>query len=181
MKDYKTVLLPYDNIDTDIIIPTQFLKRTTKDGLGQYAFYEWRYDSEGNQRDSIINEVADKGYNVLIARDNFACGSSREHAAWALNDFGFEVIIASSFSDIFYRNWLNNHHLPIILDNKIIDEIVEQGYADVSIDLENLKVTINEKTYPIKLSKKMHDRLINNIDEIDYTLKHIDKIKKFDI
>lgn len=180
MNKYKTVILPYDNIDTDIIIPTQFLKRTTKDGLGQYAFYEWRYDSEGNERDSIINKVANEGYNVLIARNNFACGSSREHAAWALNDFGFEIIIAASFSDIFYRNWLNNHHLPIILDEAIIDKIVIQGNPQVDVDLKNLKVIINNETYPIKLSKKMHERLLNNIDEIDYTLTYLDAIKKFD-
>lgn len=180
MKQYKTVILAHDNIDTDIIIPTQFLKRTTKDGLGKYAFFEWRYNSDGTKRESILNDIDNQGYNVLIARENFACGSSREHAAWALNDFGFEVIIAASFSDIFYRNWLNNHHLPIILDVEAIDKIVAQGYADVAIDLENLKVTINEKSYPIKLSRKMHDRLIHNIDEIDYTLKFIDKIKQFD-
>jgi 3-isopropylmalate dehydratase, small subunit len=179
MKKYNVMILNYDNIDTDIIIPKQFLKQTTKDGLGQYAFYDWRQDNEESQNKIVItNESRD--YNVLITGANFGCGSSREHAAWALHDYGFEVIIASSFSDIFYRNWLNNHQLAIILSKETIRKIISEDVTSFELDLANKTIIINEKTYQFNLSQKMHQKLLEKIDEIDYTFKFIEEIKNYE-
>lgn len=180
MKEYKSIILNCDNIDTDIIIPKQFLKQTSKNNLGRYAFYEWRYDANSEKKDSILNHKANQGYNVLITRKNFGCGSSREHAAWALSDYGFEIIIAASFSDIFYRNWLNNHQLPITLDINDIDLILNYDHHDIKLNLRDKIITINNIDYEIKLSNKMHLRLLEKIDDIDYTLKHQDKIKEYE-
>lgn len=180
MTKYKTMILDYNNIDTDIIIPKQFLKQTSKDGLGQYAFYDWRYDSNGTKKETILNENDNKEYNVLITGENFGCGSSREHAAWALADYGLDVVVASSFSDIFYRNWLNNHKIPLIVSRKDIEKIMVEGVKEFDVDLENKKVVINKKDYPIKISKKMQQRLIEDLDEIDYTYKFVDRIKEYE-
>ncbi len=180
MKKYQAMILEYDNIDTDIIIPKQFLKITDKNNLGQYAFYEWRYQSDGTKKATILNQNEDKKYNILITKNNFGCGSSREHAAWSLVDYGFEVIIASSFSDIFYRNWLNNMKLPIILAKDEIAEIMKMKIEGIEVDIANKKVTINDKIYNFNLSKKMQHRLLENIDEIDYTMKYIDEIERFE-
>lgn len=180
MKKNQAMILGYDNIDTDIIIPKQFLKITDKNNLGQYAFYEWRYESDGTKKDTILNKNDNKEYNILITKHNFGCGSSREHAAWSLADYGFDVIIASSFSDIFYRNWLNNMKLPIILTKDEIAEIMDSEIKDIEVDLSNKQVIINDKIYHFDLSKKMQHRLIENIDEIDYTMKYLDQIEKFE-
>ncbi|MEG0283310.1 MAG: 3-isopropylmalate dehydratase small subunit [Erysipelotrichales bacterium] len=174
---YNAVILDNDNIDTDIIIPKQFLKQTTKDGLGEYVFYEWRYNEDGTKNNHILNK--DK-FNVLITRDNFGCGSSREHASWALKDYGFKLIIAQSFSDIFYRNWLNNHQLPIKLSKSNINDILENNEIEIVLNLEDKIININGINYPFSLSNKMHKRLLYDIDEVDYTLQFIEKIKEFE-
>jgi 3-isopropylmalate/(R)-2-methylmalate dehydratase small subunit len=177
----KAMILNYDDIDTDIIIPTSFLKVTAKEGLGKYAFYEWRYDSEGNKTNHITNNNEDKSYNILIARNNFGCGSSREHAAWALDDYGFEVIIAASFSDIFYRNWLNNFKIPVILSIEDIDEIIQSKDIDITVNLQDKKLTINNKEYNIDLSEKTHKKLLERIDDIDYTMKYNNDIERYEM
>ncbi|MGL4382941.1 MAG: 3-isopropylmalate dehydratase small subunit [Bacilli bacterium] len=179
-KIYKAIILNQDNIDTDIIIPKQFLKITSTKDLGQYAFYEWRYDALQNPKEHILNEKANQGYNVLITAHNFGCGSSREHAAWALADYGFDIIIASSYSDIFYRNWLNNHKLPIILKKDELEWINNQDDLVIDLDLENKVITINNRQFNITLSNKMHQRLLKGIDDIDFTLAYLDKITAFE-
>ncbi|MDL2211886.1 3-isopropylmalate dehydratase small subunit [Erysipelotrichaceae bacterium OttesenSCG-928-M19] len=178
---YKVMNLVYDNIDTDIIIPKQFLKQTSKDGLGKYAFYNWRYDAKGNKKQTILNENDDKQYNVLITGHNFGCGSSREHAAWALADYGFDIIIASSFSDIFYQNWLNNNKIPLIIANDEIMNLVAEGIKNITINLLKKRIIINDKCYEIKISKKRQICLLEDIDEIDYTTKFTTQIKEYEL
>ena len=180
MKEMNAIVLNYDNIDTDIIIPKQFLKTIDKNNLGQYAFYEWRYDSNGNKKNTILNNNENKNFNVLITKENFGCGSSREHAVWSLIDYGFETIIASSFSDIFYRNWLNNMKLPIVLEKSKIEEIINSEIESIKIDLKNKFVKINNTIYYFEISKKMQSRLLENIDEIDYTMNLLKEIEKYE-
>lgn len=178
---YKVMVLNYNDIDTDIIIPTQFLKVTTRQGLGKFAFYEWRYDSDGNKLNHITNQNEDKSYNVILTKNNFGCGSSREHAAWALSDYGIDIIIAASFSDIFYRNWLNNFKLPIILDIEEIERLIKSKKIDIGLKLEDKKIVINKKEYDINISDKIQKKLIDKIDDIDYTLQYVDDIDTYEI
>lgn len=191
MKAFKTVngiVMPIDrtNIDTDAIIPKQFLKRIERSGFGQFVFYEFRYD-ENDQiiEDSVFNQARYEGCEVLISRANFGCGSSREHAPWALEDYGFKVIIAPSYADIFYNNCFNNGILPIKLDNEIMDRLFantydQEGYK-LEIDLENQTISDRQS---IQLSFDLDpfhkDKLLKGLDDIGLTLLKEDKITAFE-
>jgi 3-isopropylmalate/(R)-2-methylmalate dehydratase small subunit len=180
------VPLPIENIDTDQIIPARFLKATTREGFGENLFRDWRYDGEGKPKaDFILN---DKTYNgkILVAGKNFGCGSSREHAAWSIYDYGFRVVISSFFADIFKNNALNNALLPVQVSDaflkKIFDAIGKNPSTPVTVDLQNQKVLLEDGTsedFEINAYKKTC--LTNGYDDIDYLLSLRDEIKQFEL
>ena len=193
----KGLVVPLDraNVDTDAIIPKQFLKSIKRSGFGQNLFDEWRYLDRGepgmdaSQRkinpDFILNQPRYQGAQILITRDNFGCGSSREHAPWALQDYGFEVIIAPSFADIFFNNCFKIGLLPIVLDGKVVDKLIEEvmatsGYR-LTVDLAAQTVTTpNNESYSFEIDPFRKYCLINGLDEIGLTLQHADKIRQFE-
>lgn len=186
--NFTGIVMPMDrsNVDTDAIIPKQFLKRITRSGFGQFAFYEFRYDENDKPiKDSIFNQERYQNASILIARANFGCGSSREHAPWALDDYGFRVIIAPSYADIFFNNCFNNAILPIKLDNELMDILFHNvdnitGYS-LSIDLENQTITDNQgfqATFDINPFHKY--KLIHGLDDIGLTLLKEDKISAYE-
>ncbi|BAP58473.1 3-isopropylmalate dehydratase small subunit [Candidatus Tachikawaea gelatinosa] len=187
---YTGTVVPFDisNIDTDIIIPKQFLKKITRCGFGDYLFYNWRYVANKNKiinDDFILNKPKYKKSSILLTRENFGCGSSREHAVWALIDFGFKVVIASSFSDIFYTNSLKNYLLPIKLTTEEINECFKilNNTKDVLtciVNLKNQTLNFHNKIYNFTLDSFYLYCIINNIDEIDITLKDQEMIKKYE-
>ena len=183
-----------DNIDTDQIIPTEYLKSIKKFGFGDFLFDGWRYLDEGRldmtaedrskNHDFILNKEPFTNAEILLARDNFGCGSSREHAVWALRDFGFKAVIASSFGDIFYNNCFKNSVLPIKLSKEEINhlfEISKSPSVNFQIDLQrkNLKFG-HDSSYSFDVKDSLLDRIINNLDDVDITLKHISDIEIFE-
>jgi len=181
-KKVKTIITPLDkiNVDTDQIIPKQFLKLVQKSGFGKFLFYNWRYDENDNEKqDFILNDKKYKNSKILVAGDNFGCGSSREHAVWALQDYGFSVVIAPSFADIFYSNCFKNGILPIILNEKIVDEL-QHNSAEVEIDLENQVIKTPETEISFEIDSHRKKILIEGLDDIAQTLQHEDKISEFE-
>ena len=179
-------VLPVDNIDTDQIIPARFLKTTSKEGLGDQLFFDWRYDAEGNPRpDFVLNRPPGNRAQVLLAGDNFGCGSSREHAPWALLDYGFKAIIAESFADIFFNNCFKNGILPIVLPAAEIEALFQQveatpGYKLV-VDLPAQAVVRPDgHAIPFQVDAFRKECLLNGWDDIGLTLRHADKIKAFE-
>jgi len=175
--------LPIVNVDTDMIIPKQFLKTIKRTGLGKSLFFEMRYDQEGKPIQSfILNQDPFNKSKILIAEKNFGCGSSREHAPWALLDFGIKVVIAPSFADIFYNNCFKNGILPIILPEEKIKELAEfsKNKKDIEINLEEQKIT-KEDNQPIEFNVDpfLKDCLINGLDDIGITLKKSESITNF--
>ncbi|GIP15070.1 3-isopropylmalate dehydratase small subunit [Paenibacillus montaniterrae] len=174
------IVAPVDrvNVDTDAIIPKQFLKRIERSGFGQFLFYEWRFDEEGNINPNFEpNKPRYNGASVLISRANFGCGSSREHAPWAILDYGFKVVIAPSFADIFYNNCFKNGILPIKLSEEQVEELFQrtakhEGYS-LNVDLEN-KVLTDEHGLKIEFDLDEHRRqfLLQGLDDIGLTLQH---------
>lgn len=177
-----SIITPFDkaNVDTDQIIPKQFLKLITKSGFGKFLFYDWRFDHDGQKKnDFILNDPTYNDSQILITNENFGCGSSREHAVWALKDFGFNVIISPSFADIFYSNCFKNGVLPIILDIEKIKKLLL--YKDkIELDLNSQKITFGDEsiTFEIDLHRKI--RLLEGLDDIDLTLKEDEKIEHFE-
>jgi 3-isopropylmalate/(R)-2-methylmalate dehydratase small subunit len=169
----KTVVLRVDNVDTDQIIPARFLKTISKEGLGDQLFYDWRYDASGAPKpDFILNTEAAKGAQVLVAGDNFGCGSSREHAPWALTQFGFKAVVSTSFADIFKGNSLKNGLLPIVVPPEIHARLLESPGAVVKIDLASQTLTLEDGTaveFPIDAFSK--HCLLEGVDELGYILK----------
>ena len=187
MESFKTIIgipapLPMINVDTDMIIPKQFLKTIKRSGLGKNLFHELRYDIQGNiKNDFVLNWDPYKTSKILIAGANFGCGSSREHAPWSLLDFGFKSIIAPSFADIFYNNCFKNGILPIKLDQQKVDILMNEAENknDVSIDLENQKITYqNDKTIEFEIDAFRKKCLLEGLDDIGLTLQ---KNKKIDV
>ncbi len=179
----KAMPLPLDNVDTDQIIPAQFLRLLEKKGLGKYLFYRWRYDEkEKLKSDFVLNDPKFKNASILIAKNNFGIGSSRENAVWALTDYGIKAVIAESFGDIFYGNSIKNGLACIRLDEKIIDDMVQRakdGNLSIKIDLINKKVIYDEKEASFEIEEYARRRLISGQSEIDYTLSHyLDKIEE---
>lgn len=181
----KAVALDRAHVDTDQIIPKQFLKRIERTGFGQFLFYDWRYEKDGKpNKDFELNREENQGAEILIANENFGCGSSREHAPWALMDYGFKAIIAPSFADIFHQNCLKNGLLPIKLEQKEVDYLLEKGKNGafpLYINLEEQIVTDREgfeAKFPI--SSYWKTMLINGWDEIEITLQLNDKILAYE-
>ena len=178
--------LPLINIDTDMIIPKQFLKTIKRSGLGKNLFDEMRYDQSGNEiGDFVLNQAKYKNTNILIAGDNFGCGSSREHAPWALLDFGIRAVISTSFADIFYNNCFKNGILPIILPKKerdlLMDDALKGSNSILTINLENQEIKRPDGsiiTFDVDQFKK--NCLLNGLDDIELTMKKLDKIKSFE-
>jgi 3-isopropylmalate/(R)-2-methylmalate dehydratase small subunit len=175
------------NVDTDAIIPKQFLRKIEKVGFGKHLFHEWRYsDYEGIKEnpDFILNQEPYRKATVLLVRDNFGCGSSREHAPWALGDFGFKLIIAPSFADIFYNNCVKNGILLVPLKSREIDEIfafVEKNKgAQISTDLPSQTVTAGGKTYSFQIDAFNKECLLKGLDGIGWTMQFSDKIKSYE-
>lgn len=175
----KVVPLFNDNIDTDQIIPKAHLKRITKSGFGPFAFDEWRYlpDSSDNP-DFNPNKPEYAGASILITGDNFGCGSSREHAAWALKDYGFNIIIAGSFSDIFYMNCTKNGMLPITLNEDERKYLASQ--KEITVDLPQQTVSANNKSFKFKIDETWKHKLVNGLDDIAITLAYEDLIEQYE-
>ncbi|WP_416149103.1 3-isopropylmalate dehydratase small subunit [Salipaludibacillus sp. HK11] len=173
------------NIDTDQLIPKQFLKRIERQGFGQFLFYNWRYNDDGTERkDFSLNDHKYDGASILVSGENFGCGSSREHAPWALQDFGFKVIIASSFADIFYNNCVKNGILPIQLSEQQIAELVKKAEGstyNLSVDLEK-QVVYDDAGFEaqFEIINYLREMLLNGWDEIAVTLTQEDKITQFE-
>ncbi len=173
--------LPMINIDTDMIIPKQFLKTIKRSGLGKNLFHELRYDIQGNiKNDFVLNWDPYKTSKILISGANFGCGSSREHAPWSLLDFGFKSIIAPSFADIFFNNCFKNGILPIKLDQSNVDILMKQAEdkKEISVDLENQIITYDDKKIQFEVDEFRRKCLIEGLDDIGLTLQ---KNKKIDI
>ncbi|HIJ83798.1 MAG: 3-isopropylmalate dehydratase, small subunit [Magnetococcales bacterium] len=184
------------NVDTDAIIPKQFLKSIQRAGFGPNLFDEWRYMDRGEpgkscqgrpvNPDFILNQARYQGAGILLARDNFGCGSSREHAPWALLDFGFRVIIAPSFADIFFNNCFKNGILPVILDGQTVEELFQETVATpgyrLTVDLESsVVITPKGRRLDFTIGPFQKHCLLNGLDDIGLTLEHEDEIKKFEV
>ncbi|MFT4416517.1 3-isopropylmalate dehydratase small subunit [Fredinandcohnia humi] len=173
------------NVDTDQIIPKQFLKSIERTGFGKYLFFDWRFTSDGNPEPSFeLNKKENEGATILVVNENFGCGSSREHAPWALQDYGFKVILAPSFADIFYNNCLKNGLLPIVIDKAsteyILNEAKDSTY-ELSISLEEQKLIDNKGfEYTFAINSYWKEMLLNGWDEIDKTLSYEEKIYEYE-
>jgi 3-isopropylmalate/(R)-2-methylmalate dehydratase small subunit len=178
------VPLPIENIDTDQIIPARFLKATTREGFGENLFRDWRYDNKGNPKDFILNNPTYSG-KILVAAKNFGCGSSREHAAWAIHDYGFKVVISSFFADIFKNNSLNNSLLPVQVSEEFLSKIWAQldanPHSEIEVNLEKQEVILvdgSKESFDINPYKKAC--LLNGYDDIDYLLSLKENIMQFE-
>ena len=177
-----SIITPLDkaNVDTDQIIPKQFLKLITKSGFGKFLFYDWRFNHDGQEKDDfILNDSHYKTSQILVTNENFGCGSSREHAVWALKDFGFDVIISPSFADIFYSNCFKNGVLPIILDIENIKKLLQFKSA-IELDLESQTIIFGDESINFKIDSHRKTRLLEGLDDIDLTLKEDTKIENFE-
>ena len=177
-----SIITPFDkaNVDTDQIIPKQFLKLITKSGFGKFLFYDWRFDHDGKPKnDFVLNNSLYENSQILVTNENFGCGSSREHAVWALKDFGFNVIISPSFADIFYSNCFKNGVLPIILDIEKIHKLLKFE-DEVELDLNSQKITLSDESINFEIESYRKIRLLEGLDDIDLTLKEDEKIEKFE-
>jgi 3-isopropylmalate/(R)-2-methylmalate dehydratase small subunit len=168
----RTVVLPIENVDTDQIIPARFLKVTTKSGLGANLFSDWRYDASGAPKaDFVLNTAAAQGARVLVAGDNFGCGSSREHAPWALHDYGFRAVISTSIADIFRNNALKNGLLPVVVEKGLHQKLLATPGGEVTVDLEAQTVTLADGSsgrFPVDPFARYC--LLNGVDELAFLL-----------
>ena len=177
-----SIITPFDkaNVDTDQIIPKQFLKLITKSGFGKFLFYDWRFNHDGKEKDDfILNDLHYQNSQILVTNENFGCGSSREHAVWALKDFGFDVIISPSFADIFYSNCFKNGVLPIILDIENIKKLL-QFKGTIELYLESQTIIFDDESINFKIDSHRKTRLLEGLDDIDLTLKEDTKIENFE-
>jgi 3-isopropylmalate/(R)-2-methylmalate dehydratase small subunit len=181
-KKVTSVVTPLDkvNVDTDQIVPKQFLKLVQKSGFGKFLFFNWRYDENENKKsDFILNDSKYENSKILVAGDNFGCGSSREHAVWALLDYGFSVIIAPSFADIFFSNCFKNGILPIMLDQVIVEKLQhEPGVIEVDLENQIIKTPSEEISFKIDSYKKKI--LLEGLDDIAQTFQYEEKILEFE-
>ena len=183
----KAVTLDRANVDTDQIIPKQFLKRIERTGFGQFLFFDWRFLDDGTtpNPEFELNKPEAQGASVLLARQNFGSGSSREHAVWALDDYGFRAVIAPSFADIFFNNCFKNGMLPIALSEADVDELFKRAAEnpdyEITVDLENQKVSDKlgfERSFEVDESRRHN--MLNGLDDIALTLQHEDKISAYE-
>jgi 3-isopropylmalate/(R)-2-methylmalate dehydratase small subunit len=184
------------NVDTDAIIPKQFLKSIKRSGFGPNAFDEWRYLDHGEpgmdnskrqlNPDFVLNQPRYQGASILLTRENFGCGSSREHAPWALEDYGFRAIIAPSYADIFFNNCFKNGMLPIVLNDTIVSSLFKAVEANIgyqlTIDLgQQMVITSDGQSYSFEVDAVRKHNLLNGLDDIGLTLQHVDAIKAFEV
>ena len=171
------------NVDTDMIIPKQFLKTIKRSGLGKSLFFEMRYDEHGKEiNDFVLNKEPYNKSSILLAGKNFGCGSSREHAPWALLDFGIKCIISTSFADIFYNNCFKNGMLPIVLDQKQLEELIENSKRKeiIEINLLEQKIKLEDKTISFEIDAFKKKCLLNGLDDIALSLEKSDKISSYE-
>lgn len=181
-KKIKSIVTPFDkiNVDTDQIVPKQFLKLVQKTGFGKFLFYNWRYDKNKNPiPDFVLNNNKYQNSKILITGQNFGCGSSREHAVWALLDFGFRVIIAPSFADIFFSNCFKNGLLPINLDTQIVNQLMKYN-SEIEVDLENQTIKTESETLSFTINPYKKKILLEGLDDIALTFQYEDKISDFE-
>jgi len=178
----RTLVLPQANIDTDQIIPARFLTTTTREGLGASAFYDWRYDADGKLvADAPLNTADASEHKVLVAGDNFACGSSREHAPWALLDYGFRAVVSTSIADIFSSNALKNGLLPVIVDEATHARLLANPGGRVTIDLERCELTAgNEPPAPFAVDPFSRRCLIEGVDTMGWLIERLPAIQDFE-
>lgn len=182
----KTIHLPNTDVDTDQIIPARYLKVTDKKGLGEVVFYDWRYDADGEPNpDFLLNKPHAQGATILVAGHNFGCGSSREHAPWALQGFGFQAIISTQFADIFRNNSLKNGLLPIVVDKatheQLLDLAIEDPDLQLEVDLETQTLTLPDGRrveFPIDSFSK--ECLLNGVDELGYLMRQSEAIEEYE-
>jgi len=181
-KKISSIVTPLDkvNVDTDQIVPKQFLKLIKKSGFGKFLFYNWRYDEKQNMKsDFVLNDSKYDNSKILVTGDNFGCGSSREHAVWALQDYGFSVIIAYSFADIFFSNCLKNGILPISLDQKLVEKL-QKNLDIIEVDLEKQIITTSLEEIYFEIDAHNKKILLEGLDDITQTLQFEDKISEFE-
>ena len=181
-RNIRSIATPLDkvNVDTDQIVPKQFLKLVQKTGFGQHLFFDWRYERNGNLRkDFVLNNSQYKNSKILLTRDNFGCGSSREHAVWALQDYGFKVLISTSFADIFRNNCFKNGVLPIKVSEQTLQKLFLMK-SEIEVDLENQIIKIDETTIQFDIEKHWKKILLEGLDDIAVTLNHEDKISQYE-
>ncbi|RBM49663.1 3-isopropylmalate dehydratase small subunit [Vibrio tarriae] len=183
------LVVPLDaaNVDTDAIIPKQFLQKVNRTGFGKHLFHDWRFLDDAGEKanpEFVMNQPRYQGASILLARENFGCGSSREHAPWALADYGIRVMIAPSFADIFYGNSINNQMVPVRLTEQEVDELFTYVHdtegATITVDLEALSITANGKTYHFEIDDFRRHCLLNGLDNIGLTLQHEAKIAEYE-
>jgi 3-isopropylmalate/(R)-2-methylmalate dehydratase small subunit len=176
------VVMPIDNIDTDQVIPARFLKKTDMEGWGDLLFNDWRYEADGTPKpDFILNQPSAKGLSILLAGDNFGCGSSREHAPWALTQYGFRAIISTSFADIFKSNALKNSLLPIVVSPEVHKKLFSMPGSSVKVDLASQTITLADGTtaeFPVDSFSKQC--MLDGVDELGFILKHDGEIKAYE-
>ena len=178
----RSVATPLDkiNVDTDQIVPKQFLKLIQKTGFGKHLFFDWRFEKDGKpRRDFVLNDPQYRNSRILLTGDNFGCGSSREHAVWALQDYGFGVIISTSFADIFYSNCLKNGVLPIKVRQQTLQKLFDTK-SEIEVDLENQLIKLAGIKIPFEIESHWKKILLQGLDDIAITLKHEDKISKYE-
>ena len=179
----KPILMPIENIDTDQIIPSRFLKTTTRDGFGNNLFYDWRFNSKGEINPAFILNTDVAESKILVAGRNFGCGSSREHAAWAIYDFGIRAVVSSFFADIFKNNALNNGLLPVQVSDRFLKNIFELSCKSLIIDLPKRSITISstgESEY-FEINSYKQNCLENGFEDIDYLLANRESIEQYEL
>jgi 3-isopropylmalate/(R)-2-methylmalate dehydratase small subunit len=182
----RVVTMDRANVDTDQIIPKQFLKRIERTGFGQFLFFDWRFLENGSPNPSFeLNHPDRAGATILVARRNFGSGSSREHAVWALSDYGFRAVIAPSFADIFYNNCFKNGLLPVVLEESVIDQIFERAASrpdyQLKVDLHEQMVSDGagiKASFQVEPARR--ERMLQGLDDIGMTLRHVDKIEAYE-
>jgi len=180
--DSRMVVMPIDNIDTDQVIPARFLKKTDMEGWGDLLFNDWRYESDGTPKpDFILNRESSKGRKILLAGDNFGCGSSREHAPWALTQFGFRAILSTSFADIFKSNSLKNSLIPIVVSPEIHKKLFSMPDSGVHVDLASQTITLADGTKAeFSVDSFSKQCLLEGVDELGFILKNNDAIAAYE-
>lgn len=178
----KTVNLPNEDIDTDQIIPARFLTRQTIDGIGECLFADWRFDKSGKtNEDFILNQAESSNAGILVAGNNFGCGSSREHAAWSLLDYGFRAVVSSSFADIFQNNSLKNGLITIVVDLETHKWLMENPATELIVDLENTEIILESgKAVSFPIDSFARYCLLNGVDQLGYILSHESEINAYE-
>tara|TARA_Y100000741_G_scaffold361618_1_gene345938 strand:+ start:603 stop:1190 length:588 start_codon:yes stop_codon:yes gene_type:complete len=178
----RTLVLPNKDIDTDQIIPARFLTTTSKNGLGKHLFHDWRYHDNGEKNtDFILNKNQNETFEILVAGNNFGCGSSREHAPWALTDYGFKAVISSKIADIFKSNSLKNGLLPIVVNDEVLEELINNPNIELSISIENSTITFpDKKVISYEIDEFSKYCIIEGIDQLGFIQRNNEAILKFE-